>query len=181
MVNIFRGVVFFIVLVLAQVLILNNIHFLRLITPFLYMYFIIKLPVGYSSVQVSILSFIMGITIDILSNTPGMHAAACTLAGFSRPYVIKIFMREDLPESATPSYNSFGSGGFIRYAGTLVILHHLALFLVESLTLFDPLFLSIRIFAGVGMTTLLVCIVDAGVSKRDSSKTYNKNSRRSGY
>jgi rod shape-determining protein MreD len=163
MVNIFRGIVFFIVLVLTQVLILNNIHFLRLITPFLYIYFIIKLPVGYSSVQITILSFILGITIDILSNTPGMHAAACTLAGFSRPYIIKIFMREDLPESSSPSYDTFGIGGFIRFTGTLVILHHTALFLAESLTLFDPLFLAIRIVAGVGMTTLLICIVDAGV------------------
>ena len=45
MINLLRGLVYFVVLVLIQVLILNNIHFLRIATPFLYLYFIIKMPV----------------------------------------------------------------------------------------------------------------------------------------
>ena len=48
MINLLRGLVYFVVLVLIQVLILNNIHFLRIATPFLYLYFIIKMPVGTS-------------------------------------------------------------------------------------------------------------------------------------
>ena len=35
--NILRGFIYFVVLVLVQVLILNNIHFLRVATPFLYL------------------------------------------------------------------------------------------------------------------------------------------------
>ena len=46
MINLLRGLVYFVVLVLIQALILNNIHFLRIATPFLYLYFIIKMPVG---------------------------------------------------------------------------------------------------------------------------------------
>ena len=46
--NILRGFIYFVVLVLVQVLILNNIHFLRVATPFLYLYFILKMPVGSS-------------------------------------------------------------------------------------------------------------------------------------
>ena len=48
MINLLRGLVYFVVLVLIQALILNNIHFLRIATPFLYLYFIIKMPVGTS-------------------------------------------------------------------------------------------------------------------------------------
>ncbi|MDR1937774.1 MAG: rod shape-determining protein MreD [Tannerellaceae bacterium] len=161
MVNTVRGLVYFVILVLVQVLVLNNIHFLRLVTPFLYIYFIIKLPVGYSSVQVTFLSFLLGMAIDILSNTSGMHAAACTLAGFARPYIIWVFMREDLPENIYPSYKTFGYGGFIRFAFVFVLLHHISLFLIESLTLFDPLFLTIRIVAGVAMTTAFICVIEA--------------------
>ena len=40
--NILRGFIYFVVLVLVQVLILNNIHFLRVATPFLYLYFILN-------------------------------------------------------------------------------------------------------------------------------------------
>ena len=42
--NLLRGFIYFVVFVLIQVLILNNIHFLRIATPFLYLYFIIKMP-----------------------------------------------------------------------------------------------------------------------------------------
>ena len=117
--NILRGFIYFVVLVLVQVLILNNIHFLRVATPFLYLYFILKMPVGSSRTNVVFFSFLIGLTIDVFSNTPGMHAFACTLAGF------------------------------IRHS------------LIQLLTLFDPLFLAIRIAASVVTTTLLICTIEA--------------------
>ena len=81
--NLLRGFIYFVVFVLIQVLILNNIHFLRIATPFLYLYFIIKMPVGSSRTQVVFFSFIAGVVIDTFSNTPGMHAAACTFAPYA--------------------------------------------------------------------------------------------------
>lgn len=159
--NIIRSLTYFIVFVLLQILVLNNIHFLRMATPFLYLYFIIKLPVATSRMQVIFLSFITGLIIDAFTNTPGMHAAACTFAGFVRDPLINLFIGKDLPDGIFPSYRSFGYGGFIKYTLSFVIIHHTALFLIESLTLFDPLFLVIRIFASVLMTTLLISVVEA--------------------
>ena len=54
--NLLRGFIYFVVFVLIQVLILNNIHFLRIATPFLYLYFIIKMPVGHGRKSFSSLS-----------------------------------------------------------------------------------------------------------------------------
>ena len=65
----------FIGLVLLQVLILNHIHILGIATPFLYIYFIIKLSSGVSRNVVMLWAFLLGIIIDIFSNTPGMNAA----------------------------------------------------------------------------------------------------------
>jgi rod shape-determining protein MreD len=158
--NVIRGICYFALLVMIQVLILNNIHFLRLVTPFLYLYFIVKMPVGFTSTRVTIFSFLLGLIIDIFSNTPGMHAAACTFAGFARPAIIKVLMGDELPDALSPSFKTFGYGGFLRYVLVLVVLHHLTLFIVESLTLFDPLFLLLRIVASVVATMLLICIVE---------------------
>ena len=69
-------------------------------------------------------------------------------------------MGKDLPEGINPSYKTFGYGGFPIYA-VFVVIHHVALFLIESLTLFDPLFLAIRIAASVVTTTLLICTIEA--------------------
>lgn len=159
--NILRGLFYFVVFVAIQIWVLNNIHFLRIATPFLYLYFIVKLPVGTSQAQVVFFSFLAGLTIDMFSNTPGMHAAACTLVGFIREPLIRFYMGKDLPEGIYPSYKTFGFGGFFRYVLTLVVIHHLALFLLESLTFFDPVFLAVRIAASTVMTTLLICTVEA--------------------
>lgn len=161
MYNTIRVSVYFVVLVLVQVLLLNNIYFLRLATPFLYLYFIIKLPVGFSPSRVLFLSFLMGIVIDAFSNTPGLHAASCTLVGFIRHIIIKLYKGEDLPEYTYPSFQTFGYGGFFKFSFTLVIIHHLTLFLLETLTIFDPLFLIIRILASTILTTLIICAVEA--------------------
>lgn len=159
--NIIRGSIYFVVLVLIQVLILNNIHFLRIATPFLYLYFILKLPVGTSQTMVVFLSFLIGIVIDTFTNTPGMHAAACTFAGFSRRMLINFLIGKELPEGIYPSYRTFGYGGFFRYTLAFVMIHHITLFLIESFTFFDPLFLALRIGASVISTTLLICIIEA--------------------
>ena len=74
--NILRGLVYFVVFVLLKILVLNHIHFLRIATPFLYLYFIVKLPVGLAPTKVIFLSFLTGLVIDMFGNTPGMHAAA---------------------------------------------------------------------------------------------------------
>ena len=90
-----------------------------------------------------------------------MHAAACTLAGFCREPLIRVFMGKDLPEGIYPSCKTFGFGGFFRYVLSFVLIQHTTLFVIESLTLFDPLFLVVRILSSVVMTTLLICTVEA--------------------
>lgn len=84
--NILRGFIYFVVLVLVQVLILNNIHFLRVATPFLYLYFILKMPVGSSRTNVVFFSFLIGLTIDVFSNTP--NACVCLYAGRFYPSLV---------------------------------------------------------------------------------------------
>ncbi len=159
--NVLRGTIYFVVFVALQVLILNNIHFFRVATPFLYLYFLVKLPVGISRTHVLMFSFLTGLVIDAFSNTPGMHAAACTLAGFARDPLIQLFMGRDLPEGITPSFQTFGPGGFFRYLLVFVLIHHTTLFLIESFSLFDPLFLVLRILASMCLTILLICAVEA--------------------
>ena len=122
--KILRGFINFVVLVLVQVLILNNIHFLRVATPFLYLYFILKMPVGSSRTNVVFFSFLIGLTIDVFSNTPGMHAFACTLAGFIRHSLIQLLMVKYMPEGINHTYKTIGYGGYIRYTLLFVVNHH---------------------------------------------------------
>src|SRR5512135_3327450 len=84
--NIFR----FIVLVLVQVLLLNKINFLGYLSPYLYVLFILLLPFETPGWALLVLSFLTGLTIDLFSGTPGLHAAASTFTGAVRPLAIKL-------------------------------------------------------------------------------------------
>ncbi|MDD2437876.1 MAG: rod shape-determining protein MreD [Massilibacteroides sp.] len=159
--TIFKGIIYFIIFVSVQILVLNNIHYLRIATPFIYLYFLIKLPIGISKSVTLIISFVTGLTIDLFSNTPGMHAAACTFVGFYRSDLIRLFWGKDLPEGVSPSYAFLGISSFLRYVSSFVLLHHIFLFFIESLTLFDPLFLALRIFFSTLLSIVLIAIVEA--------------------
>ena len=168
--SIFKIIVYFLFYVALQVLILNNIHLFRIATPLLYLYVIVKIPTNITRSPAIILSFILGIVMDIFSNTLGMHAAACVLAGMFRDPIMYSFSEKELLENVTPSYQTLGVGSFMRYVFVLVSLHHLALFSIESISLFNPVLLFIRIGASVILTSLLIFIVEAFNIERKSGE-----------
>ncbi|HAC23073.1 MAG TPA: rod shape-determining protein MreD [Porphyromonadaceae bacterium] len=158
--NTIRNSIYFIVFVVLQVLLFNQISFFKVATPFLYIYFILKLPEGTSRSLVVFYGFLTGLSIDIFSNTPGMHAAAATFAGLVRYPLIKRLTTKDMVETAAPSFYSMGAGGYTRYVVFFVLLHHAALLLIESFTLFDPLYLIIRILASSALTIILLLAIE---------------------
>ncbi|MDR1114776.1 MAG: rod shape-determining protein MreD [Tannerella sp.] len=158
----FRLAVYFIVFVLLQVLIMNNIHLFKFVTPFIYIYVLLKLPVDMTRSSVIMLSFLLGLVVDIFSNTFGMHAAACSFAGFIRRPLLERFVDvKDLPEGSLPSYRLFGYGNFIRYAFTLTVFHHLALFVIESFTFFQPLQMIMKMVSAILFSLLLILVMEA--------------------
>ncbi|MDR2914750.1 MAG: rod shape-determining protein MreD [Tannerella sp.] len=163
MINVwFRVIIYFIVFVLLQVLVMNNIHLFGIITPFVYLYAILKFPVDMTRSNVTIISFLLGLTIDVFSNTFGMHAAACSFIGFIRMPLLERFVdMKELPDGSIPSYQLFGFGKFMRYAFILVTLHHIVLFLVESFSLFQPMLMITRMLSSILLTSLLMFIIEA--------------------
>jgi rod shape-determining protein MreD len=130
----------------------------------------VKIPTNISRSQMLTIAFLLGIIMDVFSNTLGIHAAACTLAGMFRNPLIRAFSDKELPEESSPSYRTLGVGAFMRYVLSLVALHHIALFSIESISLFDPVFLLIRIFACVILTSFLIFIVEGFIIERKSGE-----------
>ncbi len=125
----------FIVLVLVQVLILNNIQFSGYLNPYLYVLFILTLPFSTPRWLLLVLGFITGISIDIFMNIPGIHASASVFMAFIRPLVLSAFSPRDGYEPGTrPVPSDYGFGWFFKYTLIMVFAHHLFLFLVEAFT-----------------------------------------------
>ena len=164
----YRIIISFTVFVLLQVLVMNNIHLFGLITPFIYLYAILKLPVDITRSSVILMSFLLGLIIDIFTNTFGLHAAACSFIGFVRMPLLERFVDlREMPEGSIPSYNSFGITKFMQYAFIMVALHHVTLFVVESFSFFQPLLMITRILSSILLTTILMFVIESfNLSKR---------------
>ncbi len=67
--NWLKQLILFVMLILIQVLVLNHISFMGYATPFLYIYFILKMPLGTNRNLLILLSFLLGISVDIFCNT----------------------------------------------------------------------------------------------------------------
>lgn len=122
----------FILLVLLQVLILNHINLSGYINPFLYVLFILLLPLTTPPWLVLVLSMAAGLTIDVFSDTGGLHAAASVFLAFCRPYVLKFLSpREGYEYIIEPSPVPLGWSWFFVYTSVLVLAHHFLLFFLE--------------------------------------------------
>jgi len=130
--SILRFGLIFILLVLLQVLLFNNIQFSGYVNPYIYIMFILLLPVEIPSWLLLILSFGVGMIIDFYSGTPGMHSSASVLAGFVRPFVLRfISPRDGYEPGANPSMFIYGFRWFLVYTLIIVLVHHTALFYIE--------------------------------------------------
>jgi rod shape-determining protein MreD len=117
---------------LLQVLVFNNIQFSGYVNPYVYILFILLLPVEIPSWILLILSFITGMLMDFFVGSPGMHTFATVLAGFIRPFVLRAASpRDGYEPNAAPSMLSYGFIWFLTYSLIIVLVHHTALFYLE--------------------------------------------------
>lgn len=157
--NWLKQLISFLVLILLQVLVLNHISFLGYATPFLYVYFIIKMPIGTNRNLVIFLGFLMGFIIDLFCNTPGQNAAAATFAAFMRRPIQGLFIARDDFEHIVPSINTLGNA-FMKYAVFIVFIHHTLLILISSFSYLDPLTIILRILLSSILTSILIFAIE---------------------
>jgi rod shape-determining protein MreD len=150
--NIFR----FLLLVLFQVLVLNNIQFMGYINPYVYILFILALPVQTPRWFALLLAFGIGLTIDMFSNTLGMHAFAAVMVAFLRNGTIKLFTAIEEGNNPTPSFHTFGVSAYIKYAVLLVFVHHTTLFILEALSLGHFWLMLAKIILSTFVTVLII-------------------------
>lgn len=154
----------FVVLVLVQVLILNHINFLGNINPYLYVIFICLFPINNNRIIFLLLSFILGLTVDLFSDSGGVHAAASVTIAFIRPVVLK-FCFGSVYEHQTIKFKNVDFGAKMIYFTILVLVHHIILF---SLEIFDVsrilMILQKTLFSGI--FTILLCVVTSIIFSR---------------
>ena len=147
----------FIVLVLLQVLLLNNINLFGFSNPMLYVLFIIWYPFKEQRILFIGLSFLLGLTIDMFGDTGGIHAGASVFAAYLRPLLLRLSFGTSYEFQTIKLGNTLFAPRF-TYVSLLILTHHLVLYSLEIFS-FNHL-PSILIKTGVtGFFTLLISML----------------------
>ncbi len=120
----------FIILILVQVLILNHINFLGDLNPYIYIIFILLAPININKSLFLLISFILGLIIDIFGDSGGVHAAACLIIAFFRPVALRTVFGLSY-EFQTVKLSNIAFGEKLAYVTLMVLTHHIVLFSLE--------------------------------------------------
>ncbi|HEY9561598.1 MAG TPA: rod shape-determining protein MreD [Anseongella sp.] len=161
------NIIRFFLLVLFQVLFLKNFSLYNLAIPWFYILFILLLPLQTSNFLLFLLSFLLGLSVDMFFNSPGLNAAACTAMAFCRILLIRIITPRDGYESTVePGIRSMGLRWFLMYSSVLILVHHLVLFNLEIFRSQEFLLSSIKAISSAVFTLFLVILSQYIFSKR---------------
>ncbi|MGM0530736.1 MAG: rod shape-determining protein MreD [Bacteroidota bacterium] len=131
-----RYILTFVILVLVQVLLMNNIQLGGYLNPYIYVLFLLSLPFETPKWGLLVLGFLLGLTIDLFSHTVGMHTSACVFMAFLRPMVLgTLEPRGGYEPDTYPSVRDYGLNWYFKYSSILILAHHLFLFYIEMFKL----------------------------------------------
>jgi len=142
-------------LLLAQNLVLFNKAFC-----FIYIGFILLLPLGISRINLMLVGFLTGLIIDIFYNSLGTHMAATTLLAFLRPlWINAITPRGGYENVSAPALKNLGLSWFLAYALPLMALHFLTIFFIEAGGFHLFVFVLIKVLASTLLTTFVLVLL----------------------
>ena len=161
-------VIQFIVVMLIQLLILNDIVIKSSISlfgipafiPMLYPLVLLLLPINTPSWLSMPVGFITGLLVDHYCNTPGMHAAASVLLCFIRPYLLGLFFQQSVKElgSVIPSLFRMGLTSFIIYISVSVFIHHFFYYVLQIWSFKNTLFILYKTLLSGILSVILILL-----------------------
>ena len=151
----------FVALLLAQVLVLNHVWLMNVATPLLYVYFAITFPRNTEKGEVLVWCFILGLLVDIFSNTPGLAAGSLTLIGMIQTYLVELFVPRDSAENLEVSAATLGWGKFSMLSGILILIYCLLFFILEAFNFFDWQLWLLRAVCSAALTMGLMLAIES--------------------
>ncbi|MFM8914346.1 MAG: Rod shape-determining protein MreD [Flammeovirgaceae bacterium] len=119
--------------VLAQVLVLKSLVLFNTAFCFLYIFFILLLPLEFSNLLLMLIGFVLGFSIDIFYDSLGLHASSLVLLAYLRNYWLSaITPQGGYDVGVTPSLSAYGLQWFLVYTIPLIFVHHFVVFFVEA-------------------------------------------------
>ena len=148
-----------ILLLLLQVLVLNNVLLFGYVNPYIYIAFVFFFPLKERRFLFIFLSFLIGLTVDIFSDSGGVHAFSILTIAYIRLFFVKLFFKKTTVDFPFFNLQKEQFGKIFNYTVTLTIIHHFILFSLANFsfqnfinillnTIYSSIFTLILFFTG---------------------------------
>lgn len=129
---VWRNIGRFVLLMLFQLLVLNNVYLGGYVLPMLFVLFILMLPTNLKRIPLLLIAFGTGLTADLMSNVLGFHALACTVLAMLRIWFAnRILTRGEPVVIPTPSVRSVTPQIYVSYLLLMYAAYYLVYFTSE--------------------------------------------------
>ena len=164
-------IILFFVLVICQAVICNNICLFNVATPIIFIYLIVRLPLTLNINIVLSISFLLGLIIDIFSDTYGMHALSCTILSFIRKYILRLYIpREEEIADGEVSIKSVGFLPYFKFLLTIVLIYCFLIFSIEAFSFFN----ITRVLSQISFSTIFSFVIILGIDRITNKKREKK-------
>jgi len=150
----------FLFYILVQIILVKNLVLFDTAFCFIYVAFLLLLPLETGILIILLLGFITGFLVDVFYNSLGIHTAACVLLAYLRTHWIRLLTPTGGYEvGAKISLNSMGLRWFSSYCLVLIFIHHIALFFLELGGFGLFYFTLFKIITSTFLTFMVIVIV----------------------
>jgi len=153
----FSNILRFILLLAVQIIIFNNINFMGFVSPFPYILFIILYPVNGNKSGLLFASFLLGLIMDMFSNSGGIHTTACIILAYFRPIIFKFSFGLSY-EYQTVKLNDVLTPERFSFILLSVAIHHFTLFVLEAFQFSFFWDILVRTLLST-LFTIIICII----------------------
>ena len=167
---VWRNIGRFILLMLLQLLVLNNVYLGGYVMPMLYLLFILMLPTSMKRIPLLLTAFGTGLLVDIMSGALGFHALACTVVAMMRiSFADRILTRDENVVINNPGVFSVTPQYFISYVLLLVGVFYLVFFSTELFGFRGLGGVLLATVCSTLVTTLLIVLYQVVFFKREET------------
>ncbi|MBV7440513.1 rod shape-determining protein MreD [Weeksellaceae bacterium TAE3-ERU29] len=146
------------VFVLLQVAIFNNINFWGYANPYIYILFILLLPVSMNRYLLLMYAFIAGISIDLFEATGGVNAFTTVLVAYLRNPLIYLLSSNNINEPDSIKLSDFSFLQWSIYLVILILIQHITIDVIESMQWSKILTVIERSLIGSAITIILAAM-----------------------
>lgn len=172
MLRIYEFIILFVVVVLLQVLLFENLQISSYINIYMYIVALLLLPTRTSGAVTLIYGALLGFSVDFMIGMPGINSISTIFIAFIRPLLLKLFVSHDLiNDDIVPTASRVGVSSFILYSSSAIILNNMIIFYLDSVGIYsiDGVFLKFGVSTLITIFVVFLCqlpLFPPRVSKR---------------